>query len=91
MKYYVYELMERTGEYEYYHGSEVIALQDNEDKDKAAHKIAMENRCSDLDDYDSYMEAYWYGDGVTFVPTLHEIDKDTFNRARECSEFLRSL
>jgi len=79
MKYYKYILLERIGEYENSHDS-IVALPDHENIENKAIEIAKENRGSSDDDFDEMGGGcYWFGDGVTFIPDLIEISKETFN------------
>jgi len=65
-------ITERIGDYE--STSDVVyTLGENESHLAKLHELAREARDSKIENYDEYMNAYWFGDGITFVPAEGEL------------------
>ena len=79
MKYYIVDYLQRIGDYEDREKTVISLDSTPANLNELAHKLAREQRGSDLDDWDDSMGAYWFGDGVTFVPEIREIPEADFN------------
>ena len=83
MKYYLVNMMERMGDYEY--PSNFVIARDKEiDEEVEGHILARDNRDSGMDDWDEDMQGYWYdGVGITLLPEIVKINKITFDKLRK--------
>ena len=79
---YIATIKERIGDYEH---TSTILLDDT--SDETLHRIAREERSSNPDDWDEDMNAYWFGDGVVFLPEvirpISDDEKEIFLAAQQ--------
>lgn len=85
MKYYIGEVHERNGEFEY---DTKYLFATSKNPDKYAEKIAMTWRGGDASDKDDYHDAYWSYGTLIFNHGSTEIPKQDFEILRKYLTFL---
>ena len=82
---YIAKIKERIGDYEY---TSTILLDDS--TEETLHRIARGARDSKPDDWDKDMNAYWFGDGVVFLPevirSISDDEKELFLAAKALAQ-----